>query len=271
MPGQFGQVLGIDVGQRYLATVATTTNDVQFYRGKEVQARADHYARLRKRLQHKGTRSATRKLIATCGRERRLKLNTNHVISKRILDAYPRSLIGLEDLNGIRERTKRRKKRRMGKQVVHVSPKARKANRHTSKWAFAELQGVLTYKSVFSGSLCVKVDAHYTSQMCPRCGLTSRENRPEGGLLFVCQNPLCKYTVHADLVGARNIALRTLLVWQDWISTGSLSGSLDVADLEAKAARRQRYAELRWSLATSLSLLGIRVPDEVYLTYAISS
>jgi putative transposase len=185
-----------------------------------------------------------------------LKLNTNHVISRRIIDMHPKSLIGLEELNGIRERTKRRRKRRKGKKLLPVSAKARKANRHASKWAFAVLHGMLAYKAVLSGSLCLKVDAHFTSQMCPQCGFTSPDNRPQKGLLFVCQNPNCHYTLHADLIGARNVCLRTLLVRQDWTSTGSLSGSLDVADDEAKAARRQRYAELRWSLATSSSPSG---------------
>jgi len=49
------------------------------------------------------------------------------------------------------------------------------------------------------GSMAIKVDANYTSQACPRCGHTCRENRPNKGLLFVCQN--CHYTLHADLVG----------------------------------------------------------------------
>ena len=250
-PDTYEHVLGVDVGQRYLATVATTTNSAQFYSGKRVRARADHYARLRKRLQRKGTRSATRKLVAISGRERRLKLNTNHVISRRILDTHPTSLIGLEELNGIRERTKRPKKRRKGNQMGPVSAKARKANRHASKWAFSELHGMLAYKAILSGSLCVKVDAHYTSQMCPRCGRTSPDNRPNKGLLFVCQNLTCHYTLHADLIGARNVCLRTLLARQDWTSTGTLSGCPDVTSDEAKAARLQRYAELRWSLVTS--------------------
>jgi putative transposase len=155
-------------------------------------------------------------------------------------------LIGLEDLNGIRERTKRKK----GKKVTR---KQRKANRHASKWAFAELHGTLAYKAVLAGSLCVKVEAAYTSQTCPRCGFTSKDNRPKAGLAFVCQ--ACHYTLHADLIGARNIALRTLLVRQNWTSTGSLSGSLDVTSDEAKA-RRQRYLELRWGLVTSPSHLG---------------
>ena len=243
------QILGVDVGQRYLATVATTANTSQFYSGKEVRAKADHYARLQKRLKLKGTRSATRRRIAIGQRERRLKLNTNHTIAKQILDTHPHALIGLEDLNGIRERTKRRKKRRTGNKLVPVSPKARKANRHASSWAFAQLQSMLTYKATLAGSLCIKVDADYTSQSCPRCGHTSKANRPKHGLLFCCE--VCHYTLHADLVGARNISLRTLCIRQAWVRTGQLSDAPDVTDNEAKAARLQKYAELRWSPATS--------------------
>ena len=161
-------------------------------------------------------------------------------------------MIGLEDLTGIRERTKRRKKRRKGKQVVPVSPKARKANRHAARWAFAELRGLLTYKAALAGSCCISVDADYTSQCCPRCGYTSRQNRPQHGLLFVCQH--CQFTLHSDLIGARNICLRTLVIRQDWMATGQLSRAPDVTDREAKTARLSRYAGLRWSLATSLLL-----------------
>jgi putative transposase len=242
----------VDLGQRYLATVTTPHNRTQFDSGKQVRATADHYARLQQRLQRKGTRSATRRRIAMGQRERRFKLSTNHTVAKQILDTHPHSLFGLEELTGIRERTKRRKKRRKGNQLVPVSPKARKANRHASRWAFAELRGLLTYKATLADSICIAVDADYTSQCCPRCGYTSRQNRPQHGLLFDCQQ--CHVTLHSDLVGARNICLRTLVVRQDWMATGQLSRAPDVTDNEAKTARLQRYAGLRWSLATSLLL-----------------
>ena len=237
-PETHQQVVGIDVGQRYLAVVATPGNDTRFYSGRAIRAKADHYARLRKRLQKKGTRSATRRLVVISGRERRLKQDCNHRISRRIVDAHPHSIIGLEHLTDIRERIKRRKGKR-------ASKKQRRANRHASKWAFAELHSYIAYKAALSGSMAIKVDAHYTSQACPRCGYTSKDNRPEKGLLFVCQS--CHYTLHADLVGARNVALRTLLARQDWTSTGHLSVAPDASDDKAKAARRKRYAELRWS------------------------
>src|SRR5216684_2760976 len=242
----YTQVVGVDVGQRYLAVTTTTTDETAFYSGKAVRAKADHYARLRKRLQRKGTRSATRRLVVISGRERRLKLHTNHTIAKRIVQRHPHSLIGIENLADIRERETRRKR---GKQA---SKKQRQANGHASKWAFAELQSLIAYKATFAGSIVVKVDAHYTSQACPMCGYTSKANRPRQGLLFVCQS--CQYTLHADLIGARNIALRTLLVRQDWMSTGVLSVRPDVSSNETKAARLSRYAELRWSLDTSPQL-----------------
>ncbi len=246
-PETHQHVVGVDVGQRYLAVTAQLDNGASFYSGKQTRAKADHYARLRKRLQHKGTRSATRRLVVISGRERRLKAATNHQISRRVVDQHPHSLIGLEDLTHIGERTKRRH----GKKATK---KQRRANRHASRWAFAELHGYLAYKALLSGSMAVKVDACHTSQACPRCGYTSEDNRPHKGLTFVCQS--CHCTLHADLVGARNVALRTLLTRQDWMSTGVLSVRPDVSSDEAKAAQRLRYAELRWSPDTSPAIQG---------------
>jgi len=105
---------------------------------------------------------------------------------------------------------------------------------------------------LLAGSMAVQVDAYKTSQACPRCGYTSEENRPRKGLLFICQ--VCHLILHADLVGARNVALRTLLARQDWVRTGVLSERPDASDDKAKAAQRRRYAELRWSPDTSPQL-----------------
>ncbi len=238
-------IVGVDVGIRYLAVTSTTRGDRSFHTGKSVVHKANYYARLRKRLQQKGTRSATRRLIAISRRERRLKADANHVVSKRIVTRHPYALIGLEQLKDIRDRTKRKR----GKKA---SRKQRKANATYSKWAFAQLHSMIAYKAFLYGSMAIKVDAHCTSKACPMCGHTSDANRPHKGLLFVCQH--CHYTLHADLVGARNVTMRTLLARQDWVRTGHLSIAPDASDDEAKAAQRQRYAELRWSLGASPTL-----------------
>ena len=278
-PEQHTQIIGVDVGIRYLAVTSDDQGKPTFHSGKQVRNRANHDARLRKYapyaarneaiassfahlaerkcLQRKGTRSATRRLIAISGRERRLKANANHTISRRLIKENPHALIGIEQLTHIRQRTKRRthKRKKDGKGVERVSSKQRRSNRVYSQWSFAELHGMLAYKAVLHGSMVVRVDADYTSKGCPKCGHIDDANRPNKGLLFCCVN--CRYRLHADLTGARNIVMRTLLVRQDWARTGLLSvapGSSDpdVSVVEAKAARLKRYAELRWRPDTSL-------------------
>ncbi|MBE3561094.1 MAG: transposase, partial [Ktedonobacteraceae bacterium] len=250
-PEQLNGVVGVDVGIRSLAVTSTSTGKAGFHPGKRIRHKANHYARLRKRLQHKGTRGAKRRMRRIGQRERRLKVQANHTIAKQIVEQHPHTLFGLEQLTDIRERTKRkkRKRKRNGKGTEPVSKKARTANRVYSQWSFAEVQALISYKAALAGSLAIKVDADYTSKCCPLCGHTADGNRPGKGLLFVCQQ--CRYTLHADLVGARNVTLRTLLVRQDWIRTGCLSIIPDASDKEAKAARLQRYAELRWSPGAS--------------------
>src|SRR5215472_12471019 len=215
----FTEVVGVDVGIRYLAVTSTAKGKAGFHPGKRVRHRANHYARLRKRLQQKGTRGAKRRLKRIEQRERRLELQANHTIATLIITQHPHALLGLEHLTDIRARTKRRKRKRKknGKGYEQVSPKARKANRAYSQWSFAELHDLISYKAALSGALAIKVDADYTSKRCPVCGHTADENRPRKGLLFACQNPRCSYTLHADLIGARNVTLRTLLVRHDWI------------------------------------------------------
>ena len=138
-PEQALQVLGVDVGQRYLATVATLDNGAQFFLGKEIRSKADHYARLQKRLQRKGT-WLCHPAQNRAGPERRDggPLNTNHTLAKRILDTHPHACIGLEELSGMRDRTRR-------KHGKKATKKQRRANGHASKWAEASLHGPLTF------------------------------------------------------------------------------------------------------------------------------
>lgn len=237
------KVIGVDLGQRYLASTQSNDNKVRFYSGRFVKHKSNQFSLKRSELQAKGTRSAIRKLVSMSGRERRFKLNVNHTLSKNILT--DKCIIGLEDLKHIRTRMKRRR----GK---NASKKQRTANSNYSKWAFAELGTFLEYKAKMGGSLVIKVDAEYTSQGCPKCGHTSPNNRPKKGLLFKCE--CCSYSDHADRVGAINVLMRTTLVRQSLISGGSLSACLNASGYEAKAERLKCFSELRWSPETSSAL-----------------
>lgn len=242
-PMTITRISGVDVGMRYLAVETDLSNRTAFYSGKEARHKANQYHKARQTLQRKDTRSAKRRLIALAGRERRFIADVNHQMSKDI--AKPNSLIGLENLTGIRDRTKTKSGKR-------ASKKQRRANRNKTKWSFAELHGYIDYKANLIGSLATKVSAHYTSQSCPKCGHTSKGNRPNKGLLFRCE--CCAHEIHSDLAGARNIAMRTLLVRQDWTSTGALSVCPDVSRDETKAEILSRFSELRWSADTSYPL-----------------
>src|SRR5260370_11925743 len=56
------EVVGVDVGIRYLAVTSTSTGKATFHPGKRVRHTAYHYARLLQRLRKKGTRGARRRL-----------------------------------------------------------------------------------------------------------------------------------------------------------------------------------------------------------------
>ena len=57
----------------------------------------------------------------------------------------------------------------------------------------------------------------------------------------------CGYTLHANLAGARNVALRVLLSRQEWESTGLLSAVPNASGDETKTEYLLRYSGLRWS------------------------
>lgn len=151
--------LGVDMGLVNLAT----DSDSNRYSGAHMLALRQRRRRQRKRLQAKQTRSARRLLRRLSGREARFASNENHRISKQIVDLAKRTErgIALEDLKGIRERVRLRRKQR---DDLH-------------SWSFYQLQQYIAYKAQFQGVPVVYVDPRYTSQTCACCGHVERANR----------------------------------------------------------------------------------------------
>ena len=210
-------------------------NTTQFFQGGAIRQKGEDFQRVRSRLQSQGTRGAKRRLRQLTLRERRFKADVNHCITKAAV--MPGFLIGWEDLTDIRERT---------------AVRGNMNRRRRAKWAFVEWGAFIAYKAQMVGDLAIRVDADYTSQGRPHCGYVFAKNRPGQGLTFRCKP--CGLTLHADLVGARNVSLRTLLIRQDWMRTGLLSTAPDGSDAEAKAKRLQRFWKLRWSPDPSAAL-----------------
>lgn len=186
--------MGVDVGINYLAVASTTDKKSKFFAGGEIKNVRNIYKNMRARLQSKGTSSAKRVMKHLSGKEKRLMTDVNHCISKEVVKFAVEnnvSVIGLEDLTGIRDRTNK---------------KLRKKQKYThNSWAFYQLQMFTEYKAKAVGILTEYINPEYTSQTCYRCGHISKNNRT--GLKFKCK--ACGFTLHSDLNGARNIEHKT--------------------------------------------------------------
>ncbi|WP_432029633.1 RNA-guided endonuclease InsQ/TnpB family protein [Streptomyces sp. 1222.5] len=66
------------------------------------------------------------------------------------------------------------------------------------------LELALTNAARYTGTRVVKVYPAYTSQRCHACGFVTEGNR-ESQAVFVCKNPGCGNTDHADVNAAKNI------------------------------------------------------------------
>jgi IS605 OrfB family transposase len=192
--------IGVDFGVVNLAV----DSDGEMHQGDDVERTRQHYVKVKRSLQRKATKqkrggkrplNAKRKLKALSGRERRFKANTNHTIAKKIVAKATDTGrgIAIENLEGIRNRTRFRKKQRD----------------RMSKWGFAELRGYIEYKAALSGVKMQPVDPRNTSRRCPECNHVSAKNRIRRDV-FLCDE--CGYFDHADIVGAKNIRSGALVI-----------------------------------------------------------
>lgn len=189
------QVIGVDFGRRDIAVTSTNKS----WSGHEIQEKRDKYTRVRASLQKKatqGTRSTRRRcrqiLKRLSGRERRYQQWLNHNISKTIINEAlaTQSIIAIEDLTGIRERTNQK-------------PRNKTERRRSNSWAFYQLRTFLEYKGIKEGIEVIAINPKYTSQTCHCClhiGLRSNKS-------FKCSNKACGWIGDADLNGSLMIAL----------------------------------------------------------------
>jgi putative transposase len=196
-------VIGVDFGRTDIAV----TSQNKKWSGKEIRDVRDKYSQLRANLQmkavqrglggspherlhqeaSKGTRSSRRRcrqlLKRLSGKEKRFQRHINHVISKTIiLDAkQSKSIVAIEDLTGIRDRTNQR-------------PTSKTERRRSNSWAFYQLRTFLEYKGLINGVEILPVSPRYSSQTCHACmhlGLRS-------GKRFKCTNGGCNWHGDAD-------------------------------------------------------------------------
>jgi IS605 OrfB family transposase len=183
-------VLGIDLGIVNLAA----DSDGQVFSGEAVETNRRILAHRRRNLQRKGTKATKRKLKELSGKQSRFQKNTNHMISKCIVQKAQDTnrAVAVENLTGIRSRTTIRRSQRA---------------RHTN-WSFYQLKQFLAYKSKRAGIPLLEVDPRNTSRTCPICGCIDKRNRKTQAT-FSCVS--CGYSASADTNAAQNIRARAIV------------------------------------------------------------
>lgn len=201
-PQDVAEFLGVDLGIKNIAADSLG----EMYAGNQLNSLRKRHAKLRKKLQSKGTHQTRRLLKKRRRKESRMAAQKNHEIAKRIVAKAQRHSLGiaLEDLKGIRERTTVTKGQR----------------RQHSAWAFSDLRQKIEYKAQLAGVPVVLVDPRNTSRTCPICGCVDKRNRRTQET-FLCIG--CGYFAPADANAARNIAGRAA-VNQPYIPTTVATG-----------------------------------------------
>jgi putative transposase len=186
-----GGTLGVDFG---IAEIAVTS-DGKSYSGDKIKALRRKLRSHRARLQSCGTHSAKRRLKKAAKRQERFVRNSNHCISKELVrDAKAsKKALALEDLTGIKERSKRLNK---------------EMRWQMGNWAFAQLRSFCEYKALAAGVVCVTVDARNTSRTCSKCGHCEKANR-KSQKHFKCLS--CGHEQNADANASQNISKRALV------------------------------------------------------------
>ncbi len=188
--------LGVDLG---VANIATDS-DGDRHSGESIEACRVRLHNQRRALQkaaagrkRRGLRpkAIRRKLKSLAGHETRFRRNINHIVSKTLVAKAKGTGrgIALEDLKGLRNRTRFRKRQRA----------------KMGGWAFHQLRAFVEYKARQAGVEVVVIDPRNTSRECPACGHIAKANRPSQAE-FCCV--VCGHTDHADVNAARNIASR---------------------------------------------------------------
>lgn len=187
-------LIGVDLGEwNAVAAVAISRDSPsrpmrgQFWGGQRIRFVRGKYAHIRRSLQRKKRLDLVKRIGSKEGRTVNQML---HEIAKGVVEyakQFPKPVIVMEDLEGIRDR---------------ISGSNKLLNRRLQSWSFRKLQKYIEYKALLSGIPIVYVKPKNTSRTCHRCGFTVDEVK---GREFRC--PRCGLRYNRDLNAAINIAL----------------------------------------------------------------
>ena len=169
-------IIGIDLGSRWVATACDISNGHTRFYGKDVRETRGKYFYLR--------RTANKDFGE---KENRIVNDQLHKLTRNIVDwaKQTNSTIVIGDLKGVKGKSK----------------KGRRFNRKVNSMPSFKVKQMIQYKSAWAGIPVQFVNEAWTSQTCSKCG--ERGTRTNG--LFKCS---CGYEDNSDRNGAINIAKR---------------------------------------------------------------
>lgn len=219
----------LDMGVKRLFTLS----EGDFAEPEEVAVWQEKIKRLQKRLAKKvkfssNGRKLKEKITRLHTKIARIRRDKLHKVSTALSKNH--AVIVLEDLQ-IKNMTKSAKgdADNPGKQVAQKAG----LNRAILNQGWGMFKTFLEYKQHGLGGQVIYVDPRYTSQQCPSCHHTSKDNR-QTQAHFECVE--CGYQEHADKVGAINIlerGHRLLACGETWVTklcetgTGKLGDKLE--------------------------------------------
>ena len=201
-PIHTGGDIGIDMG---VVRFATLSDGRYFEPINAFHSLKGRLAKLQKRLKRKTKGSSNwKKLVAKISKLHHqianIRKNFLHQISNTVSKNH--ATVYVEDLQ-VKNMSKSAKgtMENPGKMVKQKSG----LNRAILDQAWYEFRRQLEYKLRWRGGQLIPISPQYTSQCCPACGHTAKENRTTQALFYCVQ---CGYTENADVVGAMNVLQR---------------------------------------------------------------
>lgn len=171
-------VMGIDLGIKVPAVVATSTGKIRFFGN----GRKKRFIHTKKRKQYQlNTLSSNQQTKFGNNRWSNKLIDIDHKISKSIIEFGVQEKVKIIKL----ENLERLQKRNSNIQSVNV-------------WSYHRLLTYIIYKAEKEGMQVCLIDPKNTSKKCPNCFKINNVS----GRKYLCK---CGYTNHRDIVGAINI------------------------------------------------------------------
>ena len=189
IPIQSENCIGVDLGERRFAV----TSDGIMFNDKEYNARRRKLRYLKRCLQKKGTKSARKHTLKLSVKERNQSTDMCYKMANAIIGSTNASIIVLEDLSRIKQKTSKTKE----------GFKKKNHNRRIGQVPFYKFKQILSYKALLNGKRVETVSPFMTSQTDCTTGKKdgTRKNRR-----FYCKNGT---VLDADWNGAINIAQKS--------------------------------------------------------------